>query len=61
MGIQKRRHSKARSARRRSQWRAPRVTLVPCPHCHQPMVPHRACPHCGRYAGRQVVQVEEEA
>lgn len=60
MGIQKRRHSKARVARSRSQWKAARITLVACPQCHQQMIPHRACPNCGYYAGRRVVQIEEK-
>ena len=56
MGIQKRRHSRARAARGRSQWKVKAVTLVACPQCHAPTVPHRVCPSCGFYAGRQVVQ-----
>ncbi|HEV8338307.1 MAG TPA: 50S ribosomal protein L32 [bacterium] len=59
MGIQKRRHSRARTARRRSQWKAAPVTLVGCPQCHQPMRPHRVCPTCGYYAGRRVIEREE--
>jgi large subunit ribosomal protein L32 len=30
---------------------------VPCPECGEVMVRHRACPHCGQYRGRQVVEV----
>ena len=26
-----------------------------CPQCHQPRRPHRVCPHCGFYGGREVV------
>jgi large subunit ribosomal protein L32 len=60
MGIQKRRHSKARVARGRSQWKAGRITLVACPQCHSQMVPHRVCQNCGYYAGQRVVQIEEK-
>ncbi len=60
MGIQKRRHSHARVARSRRQWRAAAVTLVACPKCHKPTVPHRVCPACGYYAGRQVLRRETE-
>jgi large subunit ribosomal protein L32 len=31
-----------------------------CPNCHEPKLPHRACPHCGRYKGREVIEVAEE-
>jgi large subunit ribosomal protein L32 len=26
-----------------------------CPHCHAPKLPHRVCPSCGYYNGREVV------
>jgi large subunit ribosomal protein L32 len=32
-----------------------------CPACGAPMVPHRACGNCGKYRGRQVIEVEEGA
>ena len=30
-------------------------TLNECPQCHKPRRPHRVCPSCGFYAGREVV------
>jgi large subunit ribosomal protein L32 len=33
--------------------------VVKCEKCLQPKMPHRLCPHCGHYAGRQVIEVEE--
>ncbi|HHP50744.1 MAG TPA: 50S ribosomal protein L32 [Moorella mulderi] len=61
MGVPKRRVSKARKNKRRSQWLqiAP-PNLVECPHCHQLKLSHRACPHCGYYKGRPVLEVAEE-
>ena len=58
MGLTKRRFSKARTASRRAVFRTHAVTLVDCPQCHARMVPHRVCPACGYYAGRQVIQVK---
>lgn len=29
-----------------------------CPQCDAPYVPHRVCPSCGFYKGRQVVTVD---
>ena len=52
---QKRRHSKTRTATRRAGWKAARVTLVTCPQCKARMIPHRVCPSCGYYAGREVI------
>ncbi len=58
MGLTKRRFSKARTASRRAHFKVRPVTLVDCPQCHARMVPHRMCPTCGYYAGRQVVEVK---
>lgn len=60
MANPKRRHSKARKNKRRTHDSlAPRVSGE-CPNCHEPKLPHRACPHCGYYRGRAVVAVETE-
>lgn len=55
----KSRHSKARRDRRRAHDALPQPALSTCPHCFQPKVPHRVCPSCGMYQGRQVLNVEE--
>ncbi|HLN14718.1 MAG TPA: 50S ribosomal protein L32 [bacterium] len=60
MGLTKRRFSKARTAKRRANFKVHPVTLVNCPKCHAPMRPHRVCPTCGSYAGRQVIDVRTE-
>ena len=36
---------------------APGLSL--CPNCHEPKLPHRVCPRCGYYKGKQVIGVEE--
>ncbi|HLQ64840.1 MAG TPA: 50S ribosomal protein L32 [bacterium] len=59
MGIQKRRRSKMSGATRRAHWKLARITLVACPNCHAQMRPHRACPTCGQYAGREVIKIEK--
>jgi large subunit ribosomal protein L32 len=57
----KRKHSKARRNRRRAHDFLQARAWVECPHCHESKMPHRACPHCGYYKGREVVLVEESA
>lgn len=52
----KRRHSRARRDKRRAH-----DALVPpgvsiCPNCQERKLPHRVCPHCGHYKGREVVE-----
>ena len=34
-------------------------TLNACPRCHSPRRPHRVCPVCGTYAGREIVAPHE--
>jgi large subunit ribosomal protein L32 len=43
---------------RRAHWRTEAPTYSACPHCRQPKLPHRICPNCGYYAGRQVVETD---
>ena len=51
----KRRHSPARKGNRRSHDGLALPTFSVCSNCGQPKLPHRACPECGFYKGRQVV------
>lgn len=59
MANPKRRHSKARRGKRRSHQALSAKTFSECPECHQPVIPHRVCPACGHYKGRQVMEVKE--
>lgn len=34
-------------------------TIVGCPNCEAPMIPHRVCGSCGYYKGRSVLKTEE--
>jgi large subunit ribosomal protein L32 len=54
---QKRRHPKSRTGSRRSTWKAAALTLVTCPQCKARIAPHRVCPSCGHYAGREVIAI----
>jgi large subunit ribosomal protein L32 len=61
MAVPKKRQSKMRRDKRRAnhdKMTAPSVIL--CPRCSEPKLPHRICPSCGYYAGRQVIQTSEE-
>lgn len=58
MPLPKKRHSKARGRRRRTHWKLSSLNLVPCPQCKELRLPHRVCPVCGYYNGRQVVEIE---
>jgi large subunit ribosomal protein L32 len=59
MAVPKRKTSRARRDARRSSHVTPVPTVNECPQCHSAKLPHRVCPNCGMYNGRQVVAVEE--
>ncbi|HHL74017.1 MAG TPA: 50S ribosomal protein L32 [Bacteroidetes bacterium] len=54
MALPKRRASRQRRDKRRTHWKASAPSVTTCDNCHQPKLPHRACPNCGYYAGRSV-------
>ncbi|MDI6715928.1 MAG: 50S ribosomal protein L32 [Actinomycetota bacterium] len=59
MAVPKRKTSKARRDSRRAHWKAlAGPTLVECPQCHEPKLPHRVCSSCGYYNRREVIEVE---
>ncbi len=59
MAVPKRRVSKARRDKRRSNvWKMEPVALVKCPQCGEAKRPHRLCSACGYYNGKQVITVE---
>ncbi len=57
--VPKKKVPRSKSRHRRSQWMrvTPRM-LVVCSNCGKPRLPHRVCPNCGYYKGREVVAVK---
>lgn len=62
MANPKRKHSKSRTRKRRSKYynRLEEPQMMECPNCGSAKLMHRACPSCGHYRGRQVVEPQEE-
>jgi len=56
----KRRHSPSRKGKRQSHDGLSLPTFSVCPNCGNPKLPHRACPQCGYYRGRQVIEGTED-
>ena len=59
----KRRHSNQRTRKRRTHDLMTVAQTRGCPQCksvgvYHPVVPHRVCPKCGYYNGRQVLQIK---
>lgn len=60
MALPKRRQSRARGRQRRAaNMRLAVPTLVECSNCGARVMPHRVCPKCGFYRGKQVLKPEE--
>ena len=55
----KRRHSQARTSKRRSHDFLTAKSTSECPNCHERKLPHRVCPKCGHYKQREVVEVKD--
>ncbi len=57
MAVPKRKTSRSNTRHRRSQWKTTAPTLVACARCRELKLPHVACPTCGTYAKRRVLDV----
>ena len=59
MAVPKKKTSKSKRDMRRAHDAlvAPGVSI--CPQCKEPKQPHRVCPSCGSYKGKEVVASEE--
>ncbi len=59
MPVPKRRHSSTRRDKRRSHDAISAPAMAYCPNCREPKAPHRVCPSCGYYNGREVIKHTE--
>ena len=57
MAVPKRKTSRSNTRSRRANWKATPVQVVACDRCREPKRPHVACPTCGTYNKRQVLDV----
>ena len=53
-----RRISKTKKRMRRSHLALTAPGMITCPNCGEVIKPHRVCPKCGFYRGRQVLTPE---
>jgi len=60
MPVPKRKTSKSKRNKRRTHQKIAAPNVVACPQCGEAKLPHRACPNCGTYRGRAVIDTEEE-
>lgn len=59
MANPKHRISRTRRNKRRAHDAITQAGSSLCTECFEPKPPHRVCPHCGHYKGREVIEVQE--
>jgi large subunit ribosomal protein L32 len=57
MAVPKKRTSKSRQRKRRSQIKLESPNVVKCPNCGEEKLPHSICPACGFYKDKMVIDV----
>ena len=57
MPVPKRKTSRSNTRHRRAQWKTTVPTLVTCVRSKEKRLAHTACPTCGTYAKRRVLDV----
>lgn len=61
MAVPKKKVSRARRDKRRaSNYKLSAPALSKCTQCGSLKLPHRVCPVCGYYKGREVIKVDED-
>ncbi len=58
MAHPKRRHSNSRTRKRRANDGLTTKSLSKCSNCNAQILPHRVCPECGYYKGKQTVTIK---
>jgi large subunit ribosomal protein L32 len=59
--LPKKKTSRSRQGRKRAHLSVGSPSLVVCPQCRSPKQSHVACPTCGTYRGREVLNVTARA
>ncbi|MEE8552295.1 MAG: 50S ribosomal protein L32 [Desulfobacterales bacterium] len=59
MAVPKRKTSKSKRNKRRTHQKVAIPNLTRCPQCGEARLPHHACPSCGTYKGRTVIEIED--
>lgn len=56
MAVPKRKTTRSRRDMRRAHHdKVTPPNVIPCPNCGEMSLPHRVCPECGHYKGREIV------
>ena len=58
MAVPARKVSNTRGRKRRTHYKIEEKTTTKCPNCGATVKPHRVCPSCGFYKGKEVIKDE---
>ena len=58
MAVPVRKVSNIRGRKRRTHYKIEEKTVAKCPKCGADVKPHRVCPKCGTYKGKEVISTE---
>ena len=61
MGLPSKKRTPRSRDERRSHFALKQVSTKKCTKCNSPVLAHRACPDCGTYRGRDVVDTKKRA
>ncbi|MBI3290960.1 50S ribosomal protein L32 [Candidatus Falkowbacteria bacterium] len=56
MSVPAKRRSRSKGKRGRSHQALAKKNLVKCDKCGKKIMPHRVCPFCGNYQGKEIVK-----
>lgn len=59
MAVPKRKVSKSAKKMRRSHLHLAVQSVSSCQNCNNSKLPHRVCPHCGYYNGKEIIAAKE--
>jgi large subunit ribosomal protein L32 len=60
MAVPKRKTSKSKRDKRRTHQKVAGPNVVDCPECQEAKLAHHACPSCGTYRGRNVLDSDDD-
>ncbi|OGY43337.1 MAG: 50S ribosomal protein L32 [Candidatus Buchananbacteria bacterium RIFCSPHIGHO2_02_FULL_38_8] len=58
MTVPPKRRPASAGKRRRSHQALAKIKTIKCPKCGKPTLPHRVCPFCGSYQGREIIKLK---
>ena len=61
MSVPKQRHTKGRRDRKRKRFAISAKNTQKCSKCGEQIMPHRLCPKCGFYKGKEVIDTLKKA